>query len=34
MMNVKSVTFKDALHGIPWTHDEELIDELKQFLNL
>ena len=34
MMNVKSVTFKDALHGIPWTHDEELIDEFKQFLNL
>ena len=34
MQNITSITFTNALHGIPWTHDEELVEELTKFLNL
>ena len=34
MKNIESITFNNAYHGIPWTHDEELFDELVKFLNL
>ena len=34
MQNITPITFTNALHGIPWTHDEELVEELTKFLNL
>ena len=32
--NVESKIFIDATHGIPWTHDQELVEELDRFLEL
>ena len=32
--NVESKIFTDATHGIPWTHDHELVEELDRFLKL
>ena len=32
--NVKSEIFMDATHGIPWTHDQELAEELDKFFNI
>ena len=32
--NVESKIFIDATHGIPWTHDQELVEELDRFLAL
>ena len=29
--NVKELIFDNAAHSIPWTHDQELIDELEAF---
>jgi pimeloyl-ACP methyl ester carboxylesterase len=29
--NVKVQTFPDAGHSVPWTHEDELIKELKEF---
>tara|TARA_B100001079_G_C16150259_1_gene399570 strand:- start:148 stop:666 length:519 start_codon:yes stop_codon:yes gene_type:complete len=34
MQNITTITFTNALHGIPWTHDEELVEELIKFLNI
>ena len=34
MQNITPITFTNALHGIPWTHDEELVEELIKFLNI
>jgi len=31
LKNVKVKTFPDAGHSIPWTHEDELIKELKEF---
>ena len=32
--NVESKTFIDATHGIPWTHDQQLSDELDRFFEI
>ena len=34
LINVNVKIFIDAGHSIPWTHDEELLKELKDYLNL
>ena len=34
LKNVESKIFTDATHGIPWTHDKELSEELDRFLEL
>ncbi len=34
LKNVESKIFTDATHGIPWTHDQELSEELDRFLDI
>ena len=34
LSEVKVKTFPDAGHSVPWTHEEDLLNELKEFLSL